>query len=107
MATGGQNVLVVLDNIHLISDGAVAEEISLIVDIRRLFDSTKSLIVFGTCREIEEYCFRIPLQFIVKRIGSGFGKKVNGQVCFTDKICIIRLDRHYELSKSIRYNAGT
>jgi hypothetical protein len=90
-----------LDNIHLIGNESVAEEVSLIVNIRRLFDSAKLLIVFGTCKEVEEYCFRIPLQFNIKRIGSGFGKKVNGQVCFIDKICIIRLDGHIKLSKPI------
>jgi hypothetical protein len=75
-----ENALVVLDNIHLIADGTLNDEILLLSRIRELINSEKSLIIFGTTLEPTSYCFRIPLQFSIKPIGSGFGKKVNGQV---------------------------
>jgi hypothetical protein len=73
-----------LDNIPLIADEGLGDEIGLIVEIQRRFD--QSLIAFGTYRDVADYCFRIPLQFNIKRVGTGFGKKINGQVRGFDKI---------------------
>lgn len=75
-----KNTLVVLDSLQLVAGDDLNDEISLLLDIQKRLSLAESLIAFGTCRETSDYGFRIPLQITVNPIGSGFGKKVGGQV---------------------------